>query len=46
MTPEQQKLHDLILDGGARALTLHLLANELRGLVWGDAYINTRLGPG
>lgn len=27
------------------ALILHLLCNELRGLVWGDAYINTRLGP-
>lgn len=30
----------------AQALALHLLANEYRGMVWGDAYINTRLGPG
>lgn len=27
------------------ALVIHLLANELRGMVWGDAYINSRMGP-
>lgn len=27
------------------ALIIHLLANELRGMVWGDAFINSRLGP-
>lgn len=27
------------------ALIIHMLANELRGLAWGDAYINSRMGP-
>ena len=42
-----QVLHDADTVAGlySRALVIHLLANELRGMVWGDAYINTRLGP-
>ena len=29
----------------SHTLTIHLLCNELRGMTWGDAYINSRLGP-